>query len=247
MQQGAGDVDLELPHGRPELAQLGIATVESVEIEQQIIDDLPSAIRVAVPEEPLDPAQLIQSRHPGLLVMVHQSLGELPQDRDPHSNVEPVEDVLAARTDPLGEGADLLTAVCDKGQILIGLEALLAEMINDATLRLAVIAMNEADVPSLSLFGHGPVDDELEVPLSVAPIADVAAVQADSHPSIGDRQIIPTARVWALGEGGSLFSEIALYPLGCPQDVLTYRGRVDAAPDRQDIGQEIGGCRIGHE
>jgi hypothetical protein len=34
------------------------------------------------------------------------------------------------------------------------------------------------------LFGHGPADDQLAVPLSVVPIADVAAIQADDHPSI---------------------------------------------------------------
>ena len=29
--------------------------------------------------------------------------------------------------------------------------------------------------------------------------------------------------------------------------MLTYRRCVDAAPDRKHVGQEIGGCRIGHE
>jgi hypothetical protein len=99
----AGDIDLELPHGRPEFTQVGIATVESFEIEKQIIDGLLSPVGIAMPQEPLDAAQLIQSRHPGLLVMVHQSLGKLAQDRDPHRDVEPVEDVLAARADPLGQ------------------------------------------------------------------------------------------------------------------------------------------------
>ena len=73
-------------------------------------------------------------------------------------------------------------------------------MVNDAALRLAVVAMNKADVPGLSVFGHGSADNEFEVPLSVAPIADVAAVQADDHTSIGDRQILPIARVCALGK-----------------------------------------------
>jgi hypothetical protein len=49
--------------------------------------------------------------------------------------VEPVEDVLAARADPLGKGADLVPAVCDKGQILIGLKALPTEMIRRCGLR----------------------------------------------------------------------------------------------------------------
>jgi hypothetical protein len=146
----AGDVDLELPHGDPELAQVGIASIQSFEVEQQIINGLAGSIGVAVPEEPLDPAQFIQSCHPAFLVMVHQSLGELSQDRDPHRNVEPVEDVLAARTDPLSEGANLVPAVGDEGQILIGLEALSAQVINDAALRLTIVAMDKAYVPSLS-------------------------------------------------------------------------------------------------
>jgi hypothetical protein len=75
-----------------------------------------------VPEEPLDPAQSIEKLYSGFLVMVHQALSKLAQDRDPHRDVEPVEDVLTAWTDPLRKGTDLLTAVCDKGQILIGLD-----------------------------------------------------------------------------------------------------------------------------
>ena len=122
----AGDVDLELPHGDPELAQIGIATVEGFEVKKRIIDGLPSTIGVAVPEEPLDPAQLINRLRPGLLVMVHQSLGELAENCDPHGDVEPVEDVLAAWADPLGKGADLVPAVSNEGQILIRLEALVS-------------------------------------------------------------------------------------------------------------------------
>ncbi len=79
-----------------------------------------------MPQEPLDPAQFIQSRYPGFLVMVHQTLGKLAQDRDPHGDVEPVEDVLAARADPLSEGADLVPTVGNEGQILIGLKAVLS-------------------------------------------------------------------------------------------------------------------------
>jgi hypothetical protein len=45
----AGNVNLELPHDRPELAQVGIATAEGLDIEQQIIDRLAGSIGVAVP------------------------------------------------------------------------------------------------------------------------------------------------------------------------------------------------------
>jgi hypothetical protein len=118
-----------------------------------------------MPQEPLDPAQLIQSCHPGVFVMVHQTLGKLAQDRDPHRDVEPVEDVLAARADPLGEGANLVPAVGDAGQILV---ALSAQVINGAALRLAVIAVNKADVSGLALLGQRPADDQLEVLFSIA-------------------------------------------------------------------------------
>ena len=89
----------------------------------------------------------------GSPVMVHQTLGKLAQDRDPHGDVEPVEDVLAARADPLSKDADLVPAIRDKGQILIGLKALTPEMIDDAALRLAIIAMHEADVPGVPSSG----------------------------------------------------------------------------------------------
>jgi hypothetical protein len=44
-----------------------------------------------------------------------------------------------------------------------------------------------------------------------------------------------------------LLSEIGLYPLGCPQDVLTYRRCVDAASDRKHVGQKFGRCGVGHQ
>src|SRR3712207_9589670 len=108
--------------------------------------------------------------------------------------------MLPARADPLGKGTDLVPAIRDKGQILIGLEALAAQVINNAALRLAIIAVDKADIAGLSLFGHGPADDELEVLLSVAPVADVTPIQANDHPALGGRQILPIARVYALGE-----------------------------------------------
>ncbi len=110
--------------------------------------------------------------------------------------MEPVEDVFAARADPLGEGADLVPAIGDKGQILIDLEALAFEMIDDAPLRLAIVAMHKANVPGFPILGYGSADNELEVLLSVAPVADVAAVEADDHTAFRDRQIRPIARIF---------------------------------------------------
>jgi hypothetical protein len=146
--------------------------------------------------------------------------------------VKPVEDVFAARTDPLSEGADLVATIRDKGQILIGLKALTPEMIDDAALRLAIVAMDETDVAGVSLFGNGSADDQLKVPLSVTPVADVAAVQADNPPSIADRQILPIARVCALRKLGPLLNEIGLYPLGGAEHMLTYSRCVDGTGAR---------------
>jgi hypothetical protein len=63
----AGDIALKLPHGGPELALIGIATVESFEIEHQIIDGSVGLIGIAIPPELPDPAQFIQSRHAGFV------------------------------------------------------------------------------------------------------------------------------------------------------------------------------------
>jgi hypothetical protein len=82
--------------------------------------------------------------------MMHQTLGELAQNCDPHRDVKPVKDMLAARTNPLGKRPDLVTAISDEGQILIGLQALAPEMIDDAALRLAIIAVDKADVAGVS-------------------------------------------------------------------------------------------------
>ncbi|EHH09254.1 hypothetical protein MEA186_24907 [Mesorhizobium amorphae CCNWGS0123] len=57
--------------------------------------------------------------------MVFETLGELAQYRDVHGDVEPVEDMLACRSDHLGKRADLFSSVGDEGDVLIGLNALL--------------------------------------------------------------------------------------------------------------------------
>jgi len=54
--------------------------------------------------------------------------------------------MLAAGIDEFGEGADLLAAIGEKGDILVSLEALAGEYPDQPAFWLLVIAMNKSEV-----------------------------------------------------------------------------------------------------
>ena len=84
----------------------------------------------------------------------------------------------------------------------------------DAPLRLAVVAVDETDVPRMTIFGQRAADDQLEVFLSVVAVADVSAIQADDDAAIRNGQVHPVARASILHEGDSFFRQLPLDTAG---------------------------------
>ncbi|QRM32906.1 hypothetical protein [Microvirga sp. VF16] len=66
----------------------------------------------------------------------------------------------------------------DNTQILFFLNAPSTQVINDAALRLAIIAMDETGSAGLSLSRNGSAENELEIPFTVTPAAVEAAGRA---------------------------------------------------------------------
>lgn len=200
-----------------------------------------------MPEMPFDLAQGFKHVLTGLLIMVFEALGELTKGRDAHGDVEPVEDMLTGWRNHFSKRAHLFAAVGDEGDILIGLNALLFEVVEDTTLRVAVVAVNEADIAGIAVFGERTADDQFKILLPVAPIADIAAIQADDDTAVGNGQVHPVARTGILHERDAFFRQFPLNPAGGPQRMLPDRRGVGAALDRQHIGQQFGRSGIGHE
>jgi len=163
-----------------------------------------------MPKMPFDPAQGFKQVLSSLLVMVFEPLRELAEKRDVHGEMEPVEDMLAGRRDHLGEQADFFAAIPDEGDILVGLNALLLEIVEDVPLRLAIIAVDEIDTAGTTIFGERAADDEFEVLLPVVAVANIAAIQANDDAALGSGQVNPVTRAGILHEGHQLFRQFSL-------------------------------------
>jgi len=142
-----------------ELAQVRVVQLQFLHVIAQVVSMLLRPALVAVPKQPLGPLQLTQQACPFLLVMVGDAAGILLQHRQAHGDVEPVEDVLGFWGDQLGEGAHLLPAIGQERDVLVGLQALLSHDLEQSPLRLAVIAMHQADVARRAVLRHGSPND----------------------------------------------------------------------------------------
>src|SRR5271166_819860 len=99
--------------------------------------------------------------------MMSNATRVLLKHRHTHGDMEPVENVFRLRGDQLRQRADFLATIGQKGNILIGLQALAFEHVEQPALRLAIVAMYQTDVPRLTVFGHRLADYDFEVGQSV--------------------------------------------------------------------------------
>ncbi len=131
-----------------------------------------------MPQFPFNSLKLFCQSAAGLLVIMDDAFCKLAEHGNSHGDVKPVENVLAARADPFGKRPNLLAAVRQEGDVLIGLNSLAFQHIDKASLRLPVEAMDKAEIARGAVLGHGASNDDLEVALPLGPIADIAAIKA---------------------------------------------------------------------
>ena len=114
--------------GRPgELAQARIVHLQPLHVVTQVVGVLPDTVEVAVPEQPLGPLKLARQARTLVSIVVGNAAGMLLQHRQAHGDVEPVQDVLGLRSNPLGQQAHFLPAIGQKRDILVGLQSLLLQ------------------------------------------------------------------------------------------------------------------------
>ena len=180
------------------------------------------------------------------LVVLSDAAGILAQHRQAHGDVEPVQHVLGFRGDQFRQSAHLLAAVGQEGDVLVRLQALALQHLEQPTLRFPIVAVHQAEVARRPIFGHRAADDELEIALSVVPVADIAAVEGRHDAAFRDRQLLPLGRT-AVDEAGPLLAQLGLGALGDTQDVLAHGGGVRTGRDRQHVGEQPGRGGVGHE
>ena len=74
---------------------------------------------VAMPQQPLNPFEVLQQLLAFCFVLIADTASVLFEHRDPHGNVKPVEHMLGFRSDSLSRGAYLLAAISQKRDILL--------------------------------------------------------------------------------------------------------------------------------
>lgn len=152
----------------------------------------------------------------------------------------------ASRGGQLGQRANLLVAICQEGDVLVGLEALLLHQLEQPALRLAIEAVDEVDVSWCPIFRQRAADDQLEVGLPVRPVANIAAVGTDRDAALRDRQLCPVSRA-AVDQARPLFAEFGLGTFRHPERVLAQGDGVRARDDWQHVAQQPGSGRGRHQ
>jgi hypothetical protein len=203
--------------------------IQIFELPSDMLDDLQRAEDVAVPEIPFDPFQLtVQCRQIVIRCGRDQLLELLPQHRDAHGDLKPVEQMLSQRAQVQLEVADVVSTVGEKRDRLIHLQPLRLEQFGQPTLGFGVVARHEAKALGRAVGRHALADDQFEptgLPVVTVPGVNVAAVNPDGQRASWPWQRIPVALA-ALDEEWLLIAELTLKPLGHLLDMLVDRGPV---------------------
>ena len=197
---------------------------------------------IAVPQVPLDAFQFPLDRVRFLVVMVSQSLGVLPEHGEPHGQMEPVEDVLGTGGHVRRQVPDCVAAVGQERDVLIHLQALLAQHLMQASLWPVVEALDETEVTVVAVLGDGLTDHDLEVRLAPHTTgltgADIAAVDSDHDRPLGQWQPSEVRRA-IRDPGGSLLAKRFLHARGDTPQVVAHRLRIERSPHGKDVPEQL--------
>jgi len=160
-----GNIGGELTSGSEKFAQIRIARFETEEVDLKVLDHFLGAGRVSMPEFPFNSLKLLCQSSAGFLVVLRDTFCKLAEHGDAHGDMEPVENMFAARANPFGERPDFLAAVGQESDVLIGLHPLAFQHIEKAALRLPIEAVDEAEIAGGAVLRHRTSDDDLEIAL----------------------------------------------------------------------------------
>src|SRR5690242_10904422 len=121
--------------------------------------------------------------------MVPQALGVLIKPCQTHGDVEPIQMMHGAGQELTHQSAHAVAAVRQEGERLVPVQALVVKNLEQPAPWLVVVGLDQAEVTVPAVFGHGLADDDLELPLLVVPVADVATIDADEDRPRGNRQL----------------------------------------------------------
>ncbi len=157
--------------------------------------------------------------------------------------MEPVQIVLGVGVEVEREVPDVLAAVGEEDHGLVGLHALAAQYLEQASFRLGVDLLHEREALRGTVGGHALARDHFEPAVTAGGLrtgVDVAAVQADDQRQVRAGQLLPVPLA-ALGEHGPLGTEFTLQPPRHRGDLVADRAAVQDPPQGQNLTQQAPG------
>ena len=137
---------------------------------------------------------------------------------------------------------DRVAAVGQERDVLIHLQALLAQHLMQASLWPVVEALDETEVTVVAVLGDGLTDHDLEVRLAPHTTgltgADIAAVDSDHDRPLGQWQPGEVRRA-IRDPGGSLLAKRFLHARGDTPQVVAHRLRIERSPHGKDVPEQL--------
>src|SRR3954447_10972851 len=107
--------------------------------------------------------------------------------------------MLAAGRQVADERANTVAAVGQHRDRLIRWQPLAPQHLAEPALGRSILTADQAEIPIVTILGHRLADDDLEAPLLVVPVPEVAAVDPDNDCLPRDR--------WRLISGGTVIPQ----------------------------------------
>ena len=189
-----GDAGLELAGTLSERLDVRIPGLDALKAGDKVVDAGQDRTDVAVPQEPLDASlrPVDSFRFLPVVVMGGKALGALPQHRDAHGDVEPVEHVLGAGRHEFRHAADAVLAVSQERDLLVHLQALFLQCIVQSAPGFSVKALHKAEAWVFPVLRDGLSNHDLEVCQPSLTIlltgTNITSVDSDNDRAFGRRQ-----------------------------------------------------------
>ena len=260
-------VDLKFSQLLQQLLSVFCSSCRDLQLPLQIGNTLLRALHIAMPQIPLQALQLFLHA-PFFIALLRlpvrrrrshlrrQPARHLFHHRDPHRDVEPVQQIFCLRAQILLHFPYVVSSIGNKRHLLIHRQVLRLQHLEHPPSRLLVVGLHESE-PLRGFFHllvfriiaselqYALAYDHFEAP-SLVPRSHETPIQPDRQWAVGNRQVLPIVRA-PFDQGRTFFAKFLLQPFGHLKHVLAHRLRVELLVHRQHLVQQIAAGLVGQQ
>ena len=218
--------------------------LDQAQINRQAGNPLQRFRSVSVPKKVLDALQLLRDVGASFRPLLLKPFCLLLEDRQPHRDVKPIQQVLAERMKVLLHASDVFAPVGHEYHLLVFLHPLRFHQLPQPPARLLVIGLHEAKALRRGHLGcilapegnDALASDYFKTPLFMRR-SNVAAIDANRDRTVRQRLLLPIVfRAFVLIEL-PLSAQFQFDPLRCRLEVDADTFMIGGAPNRQYFRQ----------